>query len=78
MLGWEAWFTVGVIIALLVALVRDVARPDMLMLGSVGLLLVTGILFPVEAFAGFANPAVLTVAALGGSRRAAYQRALCA
>lgn len=63
-LGWEAWFTVGVIVALLVALVRDVARPDMLLLGSVGVLLVAGILTPEEAFAGFSNPAMLTVAAL--------------
>lgn len=64
MLGWEAWFTVGVIGALLVALVRDMARPDVLMLGSIGLLLVAGILPPAEAFAGFSNPAMLTVAAL--------------
>ena len=64
MLGWDAWFTIGVIVVLLVGLVRDVARPDVLMLGSVGLLLIVGILPPNEAFAGFANPAVLTVAAL--------------
>ena len=30
-LGWAAWFTIGVIVVLLVALVHDVARPDLLM-----------------------------------------------
>ncbi len=64
MLGWEAGLTVGVVLALVVALVRDVARPDLLMLGAVGVLLVAGVLTPAEAFAGFSNPAVLTVASL--------------
>lgn len=64
MLGWEAGFTVAVVLVLVVTLVCDVARPDLLMLGSVGALLVAGVLTPAEAFAGFSNSAVLTVAAL--------------
>lgn len=64
MVGWEAWLTVSVVIALVIALVRDVARPDVLLLGGVGVLLLAGVLTPAEAFSGFANPAVLTVAAL--------------
>lgn len=64
MLGWEAGLTVGVVVVLVVALVRDVARPDVLLMGGVGVLLIAGVLTPAEAFAGFSNSAVLTVAAL--------------
>jgi len=63
-LGWQAWITLAAIVAMVVALVREVARPDLIFLGTLGLLLLTGVLTPQEAFAGFSNPAVLTVAAL--------------
>lgn len=63
-LDWQAWFTLGVIILMLVALLREIARPDLILLGSVGLLLLAGILTPEAAFNGFSNTAVLTVAAL--------------
>jgi len=63
-LGWQAWITLATIAAMVVALVREVARPDLIFLGTLGLLLLTGVLTPQEAFAGFSNPAVLTVAAL--------------
>lgn len=63
-LGWQAWITLAAIAAMVVALVREVARPDLIFLGTLGLLLLTGVLTPQEAFAGFSNPAVLTIAAL--------------
>ena len=63
-LDWQAWFTVGVLLAMVVALVRELARPDIVLLGSLGLLLLVGIITPEQAFAGFSNSAVLTVAAL--------------
>ncbi|GBD01716.1 Sodium-dependent dicarboxylate transporter SdcS [bacterium HR18] len=63
-LGWQAWVTLAAIIAMVVALVREVARPDLIFLGTLGLLLLSGVLTPKEAFAGFSNEAVLTVAAL--------------
>ncbi len=63
-LGWQAWVTVGVVLVTLVALVREITRPDLIFVGSLGLLLLTGVLSPEQAFAGFANPAVLTIAAL--------------
>ena len=63
-LGWEAWATVAIIILMLAALLKDVARPELILLGCLGLLLVSGILPPEEAFAGFSNKAVLAVAAL--------------
>ncbi|MDX1739826.1 MAG: SLC13 family permease [Rhodothermales bacterium] len=64
MLGWQAWVTLGVIVLMVVALARDIARPDLILLGSLGLLLVVGIVTPTEAFAGFSNSAVLSVGAL--------------
>ncbi|GIV62067.1 MAG: SLC13 family permease [Rhodothermaceae bacterium] len=63
-LGWQAWFTLGVLITMMVALVREIARPDIVLLGSLGLLLLVGVVTPEEAFGGFSNPAVLTVGAL--------------
>ena len=63
-LGWDAWATVGIIILMLVALLKDLARPDLILLGCLDLLLLLGILTPEEAFAGLSNKAVLAVAAL--------------
>ncbi len=63
-LTWQAWVTLGVVILMMVALIKDVARPDLVMLGCVGLLLLFNILPPDAALAGFANNAVLTVASL--------------
>jgi di/tricarboxylate transporter len=63
-LGWDAWATVGIIILMLVALLKDIARPDMILLGCLGLLLLLGILPPEDAFAGLSNKAVLAVGAL--------------
>lgn len=63
-LGWQVWLTVGVIVTMIVALVREVARPDLILVGSLGLLLLAGVVSPEQAFSGFANTAVLTVGAL--------------
>lgn len=62
--GWEAWVTVGVILLMLVALIRDIARTDLVILGALAILLVFGILTPEQAFGGFSNKAVLAVGAL--------------
>lgn len=63
-LGWDAWATIAVVAAMVVALVLSVASPDVVLLCSLGMLLVLGILTPEEAFAGLSNNAVLTVGAL--------------
>jgi di/tricarboxylate transporter len=60
----DAWITVGVVIALLVGLVRNLAPPDLLFVGGTAFLSVMGIITPEQAFAGFANPGMLTVAFL--------------
>ncbi len=63
-LGWQAWLTLAVVAGMVVALVKEIARPDLVLLGSLGLLLVAGVVTPVQAFAGFSNSAVLAVGAL--------------
>jgi di/tricarboxylate transporter len=63
-IGWEAWVTLGVIGVMLVALVREVARPEVILLASLAPLIVFGVLTPEQAFAGLANSAVLAVASL--------------
>lgn len=60
----EAWVTLGVVGGLLVALIRNLAPPDLLFLGATAFLAVVGIISPAEAFAGFSNSGMLTVAAL--------------
>jgi di/tricarboxylate transporter len=62
--NWPAWYTAIVLIVMVVALVREVARPDLVLLGSLALMMIAGILSPEAAFAGFANPAMLTIASL--------------
>ena len=68
---WEAWFAVAVVLILLTGLARNWAAPDLLVLGSLVLILVVGELTGTKALPGlaeatawFANPAVLTVGAL--------------
>lgn len=63
-LGWEAWVTLVIIGLMLVAFIRELARPDLIMLSSLALLLFFGILTPEQAFAGLSNKAVLTVGSL--------------
>ncbi len=60
----QAWYTILVIVLMVIALVKDLARTDYVLLGGLGLVLIAGIVTPQEAFAGFSNPAVLTVASL--------------
>ena len=63
-MDWQAWLTIGTIIGIAVALVRDLARPDVIFLSALGLLLAAGVVTPTEAFAGFSNGAVIALASL--------------
>ncbi|MBI4501635.1 MAG: SLC13 family permease [Gemmatimonadetes bacterium] len=67
----QAWFTLVIVILTVHALARDLLAPAATMIVAVVVLLVTGILTPSEAFAGFSNPAPITVAALYVLARAA-------
>ncbi len=61
---WQAWFTLGVAISALVCLIKDWLAPSNVMVGAAIALLLAGIITPIETFAGFGNPAPITVAAL--------------
>lgn len=63
-MGWQAWVTLVVVIATVWMLARDVVSPALAIVGATIVLLVVGIVDAEEAFAGFSNPAPLTVAAL--------------
>src|SRR5438105_936653 len=61
---WEAWFTLAVVAVLFVALVKEWGAPDVLLVAATLVLTLTGVLKLEDAFRGFANEAMLTVAAL--------------
>jgi len=63
-MAWQAWLTLGVMAILVSALVRDLVAPVVGVVGALVFLLVVGIVTPAQAFAGFGNPAPITVAAL--------------
>lgn len=70
-MSWQAWATLVVIAVTVYVLARDLVSPWATMLAAVVVLLVLGIVTPAQAFAGFANPAPITVAALFVLARAA-------
>jgi len=61
---WQAWLTLAVTLLTVLALARDWIAPATAMMAGAVVLLVTGVITPVEAFDGFGNPAPMTVAAL--------------
>jgi di/tricarboxylate transporter len=67
-MSWEAWFTLAVVLAMVVAMARNLAT-DMIMLGAVVLFLAAGLFsdaFPDagKLLSGLGNEAVVTVAVL--------------
>lgn len=62
-MAWEGYFCLATAALVLWGLMRNYA-PDALLLGALVLVMLVGIITPEEAFSGFANPEMLTVAAL--------------
>jgi di/tricarboxylate transporter len=60
----HAWISLAVVAGLFVGLQRRGWSSDLLFLGAVVVLVLTGVLTPTEALAGFANPAVIVIGAL--------------
>ncbi len=60
----DGWVTIGVVAAMVAAMVASLAGPDLVLVAGLTVLLATGVLEPAEAFQGFANPAVVTIGAL--------------
>ncbi|MCG8555080.1 MAG: SLC13 family permease [Proteobacteria bacterium] len=63
-MNWEAWTTLGLIVAMMVAMVRNLAGPDLVLMAGLATLLALGIVTPAEAFAGFSNQGMLSIAVL--------------
>ena len=63
-LGWQAWLTVGVIGLVFSALLATEAATDVVLVGAVTVLMVSGVLLPKEALAGLANEGIVTIAVL--------------
>ncbi len=63
-LDWTAWYALAVLVAIITVLVRNIVRPDLAMLGGLGLLMLARIVEPDVAFEGFSNSAVIAIAAL--------------
>src|ERR1043166_5549891 len=61
---WQGWFTLILLAGTFAGLVRYSHLADVIFLGALALLSLTGILTPSEALAGFSNSGMLTVAAL--------------
>lgn len=62
-MGWEAWFSCGVLGLVFAGLTVNIA-PDALLVGAVVVLALAGVISPQEAFHGFSNTGMLTVGAL--------------
>jgi di/tricarboxylate transporter len=60
---YQAWITLAVTLLILYGLAKDKA-PDLLFMGAAVVLALLGVIKPSEAFSGFANEGMLTVAAL--------------
>ncbi len=63
-MGWEGWFTLGIIALIFGGLVRNLGPPDALLLGGIVAAGLAGVITREEMFGGFANQGMLTVAAL--------------
>ncbi len=66
----DAWITVAVLAIMALALIRDWVAPATGVVGATIVLFTIGIITPAQAFAGFSNPAPLTVAMLYVAARA--------
>jgi len=63
-MGWEAWLTLAVVAGCFALMAFTWISADIIMSAGLTVLLVSGVLLPREALAGFANQGMLTVAVL--------------
>jgi di/tricarboxylate transporter len=63
-LGWQAWVTLGVIVAILGVLVAKDVDTDVVLTGGITILLLAGVLNAKEALAGLSNEGIVTIAVL--------------
>jgi di/tricarboxylate transporter len=63
-LGWQAWLSIGVVIGAFLLFATGRGAADLVTSAGLTLLLISGVLTPAEALAGFSNPGMLTVGVL--------------
>lgn len=60
----DGWITLCVVGGMVVTMAFNLAGPDLVLVAGLTVLLVAGVVDASEAFAGFSNPAVVTIAAM--------------
>lgn len=63
-MNWDAWFTLMIMAMCFLGLSLNRFSPDIIMVGGLTLLLVSGILTPAEALSGLSNEGMVTVGVL--------------
>lgn len=63
-MDWQIIFTLALVMLALTAMVRELAPPDLVLMGTLICFGATGVLTPAETFSGFANPVVAAIGAL--------------
>lgn len=63
-MGIAAWITCGIIVCCLLLLIGTTISADLIFLGGLAVLIITGIVTPAEGLSGFSNEGMLTVGAL--------------
>lgn len=61
---WQAWLSLALTVGSLCILMLTRLAPHVVLLGAMAILSATGVLSPEEALGGFANPGLITVAAM--------------
>lgn len=61
---WQAALTLLSVLSVLASLALTRIAPDVILMGALAFLIVSGILTPADALVGFSNPGVLTIATL--------------
>jgi len=63
-MGMEIWIVTAILVVAIILLVTEKLPVDLTSIGIMLALTISGILTPIEAISGFANPAVITVGAM--------------
>lgn len=63
-MAWEIWFTLAIVVAVLVTLATTPAPTEVVLLGAMIVLSIVGVVSPSQALSGFSSPGVMTIAAL--------------
>ncbi len=63
-MAWEIWFTLAIVVTVLVMLATTPAPTEVVLLGAMIMLSIASVISPTQALSGFSSPGVMTVAAL--------------